>query len=284
MTHELVRETEIGVDDVVLADQDEVVEAPAGTEAELVDHLEVAHETERASGRDLLAVSLAIGENEIVVLLADRRRVAQQVRDREDVRRLYDQRLVAAAADLVTAVDDQLLYRCVLVHHPHLLEVLEEAERGTIDDRDLAVDLDQEVCDAAGVQRRQQMLDRTDALAVAGQGGGVVGLGHRAHVRGHRDPARQGDEVDPGVGRQRLDHHAGAAPRVQSEAVDDARITDRSLRPVGGLEHRQLRRRLEAHHRFDPLAALLEHPFAGGLDPLLPGLQGVLHRPHRTVV
>ena len=51
---ELVDEAELGVDHVVLADQDAVVQPAARAQAELVHHLEVAHEAEGAGARDFL--------------------------------------------------------------------------------------------------------------------------------------------------------------------------------------------------------------------------------------
>mgnify|MGYP006955164747 CR=1 FL=1 len=48
LTHSSVLKAQVRVDHVVLSDQDEVVEAAAGAETELVDHLQIAHETEGA--------------------------------------------------------------------------------------------------------------------------------------------------------------------------------------------------------------------------------------------
>src|SRR3712207_1410856 len=46
VAHELVRETQLGVDDLILPHQDEVVETAAGAQAQLVQHLQVLHEAE----------------------------------------------------------------------------------------------------------------------------------------------------------------------------------------------------------------------------------------------
>jgi hypothetical protein len=49
------------------------------------------------------------------------------------------------------------------------------------------VDLDQQVGDAGGVERREQVLDGADRFALALEGGRVVGVGDRGDVGGdHR--------------------------------------------------------------------------------------------------
>ena len=151
MAYELIREAELGVDNVVLADQYEIVEAAAGAEAELVDHLEVAHKTKGPGRRDLLAEGLAFRHLEFAELVTHRSWITELIRDREVIRRLDDQRLVAFA-DLVASVNDQLLDRGVLFDKPHLFESFEETQGRSIEHRDLAVHLDQQIGDTTRMQ------------------------------------------------------------------------------------------------------------------------------------
>jgi len=50
---------------------------------------------------------------------------------------------------------------------PDLLQPLAELESRAVQDRDLAVDLDEQVGDPIGVKRGEQVLDCADALALA---------------------------------------------------------------------------------------------------------------------
>ncbi len=240
MTDELVWKPELGVDHLVLAHQDEVVEATPGAEPELVHHLQVTHEAEGARRRDPRPVLRGVIEGEVVALLPHRRRVTQQVGHGERVRGFDGQRPVPVP-DLIDAVDDDLLAGSGLIHDADLVQVVAELQGRPVEHGDLAVDLDQEVTDPVGVERRQEMLHGADAVAAAGEGGGIVGLRHRRDVGRNLGPPRQRQEVDPAVGWQGLHHHPGAHARMQPEPVHHGAGADGALRPIGGLEQWQPR-------------------------------------------
>jgi hypothetical protein len=83
-----------------------------------------------------------------------------------------------------------------------LLEGAAELQRRAVEDRDLAVHLDQQVGDAGGMQRRQQVLDGGDRrFVVSLERRGVGRLAHRRDVRRDARVRRQGDEVNAVVGR-----------------------------------------------------------------------------------
>ena len=184
------------------------------------------------------SVDLEAGELELVVLLADRRRVAQQVADREAVVGLDGEQLARRRRHLVAAVDHQLAARRLLVDDADLLEHLAELQRRAVEHRDLAVHLDQQVGDAARVQRRQQVLDGADGLPLDGERRRVVGVGDAVDVHRHVGVRRQGDDVDAAVGRQRLQRHAGARAGVQAEAVEHGAGAQRALRLAAAASRR----------------------------------------------
>ncbi len=108
--------------------------------------------------------------------------IPQEVRHREHIRRFDGQAFFLAVADLPHPVDDQLLDRTILILHTDLLEPLEETEGRTVEDRDLAMNLDQQVRDSARMEGGQEVFDGLDVLTLAGDGRGVVGLRHGADM------------------------------------------------------------------------------------------------------
>src|SRR5262249_35565608 len=100
--------------------QDEIIEPAAGAEPQLVHHLQVLQKPEGPRRRDLALVGLRSVQRELEALLAQGRRIAEQIGDREGLCGLDRQELLAAV-DLIAAVDDDLLPRLGLLLEPDLL-------------------------------------------------------------------------------------------------------------------------------------------------------------------
>jgi hypothetical protein len=131
------------IHDPVLADQDAVVQAAAARETHLLERLDLAKEAERACGCDLVLEAIGVGELKDVLLTADRRRVVEDVMDAEALGGLDAEVLAVAlaVADLVAAVDDDLVDVPTLVLDAGALEQRAELRGGSVEDRNLGLHL-----------------------------------------------------------------------------------------------------------------------------------------------
>ena len=111
---EFVGESEVRVEDVVLADEDEIVESSPRSQSQFVDHLHVPHEAEGPGRSDFIHEDLEIPHCELDILLSDRRRVIEKIRDGQPVMGLESQALFAVA-DRIEAIDDDLSAGTVLI-------------------------------------------------------------------------------------------------------------------------------------------------------------------------
>src|SRR5258708_26890055 len=109
------------------------------------------------------------------LLDADRFRVVERVVDDQMVGRLglYKLEALAFLTDDYPVLDADRFDRRVLFGESRFAKLLAEFERGAIERRYFVVSLDQQVSDAERAERGQQMLDRADRSAAAGERGVV---------------------------------------------------------------------------------------------------------------
>src|SRR5208337_5184306 len=156
-----------------------VVQARAAAEAKLVELAELADGAEGARRRDFLHVRLGRSQLEVQLLKADRLRVVERVVDDQMVGGfgLYKLAAFAFLTDNDLVPDSERFDGRVLLGEAGFAKLFAKLERGAVECRDFVVSLDEEVGDAKRVERGQQMLDRADRAAAAGEGGVVAGVG-----------------------------------------------------------------------------------------------------------
>src|SRR5947207_5310171 len=174
---ELVAEAEVAADHSFVVEHDAVLDRAAARETGGAHLLDVAQETERTGRGNLL--------EEAVVIEVELQRLPSDHGMAEIDLVLENQAICRGNADAFVAFDD--LDRLLDLEDRDLraegadagcVDEVHERERAAVDDRDFGtIDLDVDVGDAAGHDRRQEMLDGADRDVVLTDGGRVVERG-----------------------------------------------------------------------------------------------------------
>ena len=232
MADQLVGEAQRRVDDALLADQDAVVQPAAVGEPHRFEGLDLLEKPERPRRRDRGAIARGVAVDVAELLFPDRRRVFQAVADFE-VGGRFDAQPLVPLADPIRAVHLPRFDRCVLLDDAGALQRVAEFQGRAVQNRDLALHLDEQIGHAVAVQGRQKMLDGSHAGAVPVQAGRVAGRLHVLDRGGDRDVRGQRAEHDPAPRRQRMQDGPGPHPGVQPAAVQNHALADRACPAAG---------------------------------------------------
>src|SRR3954447_3261982 len=223
---ELVAEAEVAADHAFVVEHDAVLDRAAAGEAGSAHLLDIAQEAKRAGRRDFL--------EETVVVEVELQRLPSDDRVAEIDLVLEDQAIRRRDADALLALDD--LDRLLDPEDRDLgaegadaggVDEMHERQRAAVDDRDFrTVDLDVDVGDAAGHDRREEMLDGADRDVVFADGGRVVEGGGGCLEGGDAEAVEVGaDEGDATAGGSGMQRDAGVDAGVKSDAGDaDGRV------------------------------------------------------------
>ncbi len=85
--------------------------------------------------------------------------------------------------------------------NPGLLDQLAKFQRRPVENRDLALHLDQQIADSIAMKHREKVLDGPDHESFGLQRGGVTGRSHVVQMGGHGRIGRNAAEENPAVGR-----------------------------------------------------------------------------------
>lgn len=161
VARELVRKSKRRVDHVVFSDEDKVVEPASGAETKLVQHRDVAQESERASWRYFVSIRLEPDQFEVEPLVANRRGIGQVVRYPKSWVRL-DANRPRTLAKFDRFLELELPGWRILVFESNLFESPAELHGRAIEYGDLVVDFEKKIRHSGRTQGGKKVLHGPD--------------------------------------------------------------------------------------------------------------------------